>query len=60
MKLNEPTKTELRTHQRRVDEATRLMLHYFELIARKAGVNWDSDNAAEVRELVTLLIGDIK
>lgn len=60
MKLNEPTAPEKRTHQRRIDEATRLMTHYLELIARKAGVNWDSDNDAEVRELVALLIGELK
>lgn len=33
-----------------------LMGHYFELIATNAGVNWDHDNKAEIKELVNCLI----
>lgn len=30
------------------NEAIRLLKYYFRLIARRAGINWDSDNDAEI------------
>lgn len=55
MKLNEPTKTELATRQKRIDNAVRLLTHYFSVVYIKAGLKWDSDNDAELRELIELL-----
>lgn len=33
-------------------EAARLLSYYFRLIAKKSGVNWDSDNDAEVAQII--------
>lgn len=40
--------------------ARRLAQHYFRLIAEKAGVKWDSDNVAEIGDLVDCLIDAAK
>lgn len=32
--------------------AEQLLCHYFRLVAEAAGVQWDSDNESEVREIV--------
>lgn len=52
MKLNELTPTEKRTREKRIDDATRVLVHYLRLSNPK----WDSDNTAEVRDLVELLM----
>ena len=36
--------------------AKSLLRHYFSMIARRAGVNWDSDCDAEVTDIVDHLI----
>ena len=38
------------------EEAKRYFTYYFGLIARKAGVNYDSDNDAEIEKAVDLII----
>lgn len=40
--------------------AKRLMRHYMELIAKEAGIRWDSDNRSEIDELVDCLIDAAK
>lgn len=37
--------------------ATHLLQHYFSLVAQRAGVQWDSDNEAEVELIVDGLLG---
>lgn len=37
-------------------EAVKLATYYFRLIAREAGINWDSDNNAEIEALVDFII----
>jgi hypothetical protein len=58
--LNEPNTTEKRTHERRVERATTLVSRYFKLSAKRANMPWSNVNDADVRELVELLIGDLK
>ena len=36
--------------------ATSLLQHYFRLVAERAGVQWDSDNDAEVEAIVEALL----
>lgn len=36
-------------------KAKDLMIHYFSLIAREAGINWGYDNHAEIGAMVDLL-----
>lgn len=38
------------------EEAKRMITYYFRLIAKNAGVNWDSDNDAEIEAAVDLII----
>lgn len=38
------------------EEAKRYLKHYFRLIAGNAGINWDSDNDAEIEATVDLII----
>lgn len=38
--------------QRRRDRAVNLAQHYFELLANRAGLKWESDNRAEVEAMV--------
>ena len=38
------------------DKAKELLRHYFRVIARDAGVNWDSDNDAEVGGVVDYIM----
>lgn len=56
MKLNEPTATERRAHAARVNRAVHLMIHYMSQVYQKAGLQWDTDNDAEIRELVELMM----
>ena len=37
------------------DRAADLLIHYFSLIAERAGVPWDGDNASEIRVAVDCL-----
>lgn len=39
------------------ERAKRLLVHYLEVAFRRAGAGWDSDNVAEVEELVDTIIG---
>lgn len=55
-KLNELTATQVRARQMRRERAERLLRHYLKLAWEKAGLRWDGDNDAEVRELVELLM----
>jgi hypothetical protein len=38
------------------NRAVKLMQHYFTLCAKQSGVNWDSDNLAEIESIVDDLI----
>lgn len=38
------------------DKAADLFVHYFSLIANRAGVPWDSDNVSEIRTAVDHLM----
>lgn len=38
------------------DRAVELLTHYFELVARKAGVKWHRDNQIEVTDIVDAII----
>lgn len=38
------------------EEAKRYLVYYFRLIAERAGLNWDSDNDAEIEVAVDLII----
>jgi len=40
-------------------QATKLLTYYFRLIAQKAGVNWDSDNNAEVEQIIEAIFDEI-
>lgn len=42
------------------EEAKRYFLYYFRLIAEKSGMNWDSDNDAEIETAVDLIIDAAK
>lgn len=42
--------------KRNRDKALVLAQFYFDLIANRAGIKWDSDNRAEVEEMVDLII----
>lgn len=42
------------------EESKRYLKHYFRLLAEKAGVNWDSDNDAEIESAVDLIIDAAK
>ncbi len=37
-------------------KAIELATYYFRLLAKKAGVNWDSDNDAEIATLIEYII----
>jgi len=37
-------------------EALKLMQYYFRLIAKKAGVNWNRDNDAEIEAMLDYII----
>lgn len=38
------------------EEAKRMFRYYFRLIAKQSGINWDSDNEAEIDYAIDLLI----
>jgi hypothetical protein len=38
-------------------KAKELLRHYFRLIAQRAEIHWDSDNDAEVEDIVDFIIG---
>lgn len=38
------------------ENAKKLLCHYFKLVFERSGLKWDSDNEAEVREIVDLMI----
>lgn len=38
------------------EEAKRMMKYYFGLIAKRAGVTWDSDNDVEIEAIIDLII----
>ena len=40
------------------DDATHLLLHYFELLAHAARIPWDSDNRAEVGDIVNYILSE--
>lgn len=42
------------------EEAKRYFLYYFRLLAEKSGMNWDSDNDAEIEAAVDLIIDAAK
>ena len=41
-------------------DAKKTMLYYFRMIAVKAGVNWDSDNQAEIEAMVDSIFDEIE
>lgn len=47
---------ELRTNNRHADNARRLLRHYLRMVAETAGIRWDSDNEAEVGDIVDELL----
>lgn len=38
------------------EQAVKLLTHYIQVAWTRAGVNWDSDNEAEIREAVESII----
>jgi hypothetical protein len=40
--------------------AKRYLIHYFKLCAKESGFNWDSDNEAEIGDIVDLIIDSAK
>lgn len=42
------------------NEARRLLIYYFRLLARETEVNWDSDNDAEVGEIIDCIFEEIE
>lgn len=42
------------------EEAKRTLKFYFRLLAEKSGINWDSDNDAEIEAAVDLIIDAAK
>ena len=38
-------------------KAKQLLVHYFTITARAAGIQWDGDNVAEVEDIVEHIIG---
>jgi hypothetical protein len=41
------------------NQAKRTLQHYFRMIAKNAGVHWDSDNDAEVEEIIDNLMSEV-
>lgn len=41
-------------------EAKHLLTYYFRLIAKRAGVNWNSDNDAEIEQIIDAIFDEIK
>ena len=42
------------------ERAKKLLVHYFNVVARHAGFKWDSDNVAEIEDIVDCIIGAVK
>lgn len=42
------------------EQAKKLLIYYFHLLARKAGANWDSDNDAEVGTIIDCIFDEIE
>jgi hypothetical protein len=42
--------------QESADKAKELLRHYFRVVAKEAGVNWDSDNNSEVADIVDYIM----
>jgi hypothetical protein len=40
----------------KIDEATRILAHYMRLAIEAAGLRWDSDNDAEMRQMVEAIV----
>ncbi len=43
-----------------MEDAKRLLTHYFRMVWEKAGLKWDSDNDAEVEDIIDYLADGIK
>lgn len=44
------------TGNRAREQAVKLLTHYIQVAWTRAGVKWDSDNEAEIREAVEVII----
>jgi hypothetical protein len=44
----------------KIDEATRILAHYMRLAIEAAGLRWDSDNDAEMRQMVEAIVAAAK
>jgi len=42
------------------EEAQELLKHYLELLFKANGLQWDSDNAYETDQIVTLIMSEIR
>ena len=42
------------------DDAAHLFIHYFRMIAQKAGIEWDPDYSAEIRTAIDYLMGAVR